>query len=214
MIKYEEVRAAKSGQTKNLVIMLHGVGSNSSDLISLADYLNLNQDTTFLSPNAPYEYDMAPTGFQWFSLRDRSTQSMYRALASEGQVFNNYIDKKLSEYDLSPADLIVLGFSQGAMLALHHLPRRNEPINSIIAVSGALIKPDVLAEEIKSKPDVLLIHGNQDPVVPFIAFEEAHQKLKSLGINCDTLIMHDTGHYINPKALQKIQDYLKHRNFI
>ena len=214
MIKYEEARIAKSGQTKNLVIMLHGVGSNSSDLIGLTDYLNLNHSTTYLSPNAPYEYDMAPTGFQWFSLRDRSIENMHKSLASEAQVLNNYIDKKLSEYNLSPSNLIVLGFSQGAMMALHHLPRRNEAINSIIAISGALIKPEALINDIKSKPDVLLIHGNQDQIVPFVAFEDAYLSLKALGLNCDTLIMQDTGHYINPKALQKIQDYLRSRNFL
>jgi len=214
MIKYEEKKLAQSKETKNLVIMLHGVGSNSSDLIGLVDYLNLNQHTTYLSPNAPYEYDMAPTGFQWFSLRDISEKAMYEAMSQEAHILDKYIDRKLEEYSLTSQNLIVLGFSQGAMMALHLLPRRENPINSIIAISGALINPTALKDNIKSKPEVLLIHGEEDQIVPFAAFNGTLQHLKSQGINCDSFIMEKTGHNINPPALQKIQKHLKDRNFI
>ena len=213
MIKHEEKKLAKSKKTKNLVIMLHGVGSNSSDLIGLVDYLNLNQHTTYLSPNAPHEYDMAPSGYQWFSLRDISEEAMYLAMKKEAKLLDDYIDNKLNEYNLKPENLIVLGFSQGAMIALHVFPRRNKPINSIIAISGALINPTILASEIISKPDVLLIHGNLDQVVPFAAFDGSRKHLAAVGINCDSFVMQDTGHNINPPALLKIQKYLKDRDF-
>jgi len=213
-IKYEEKRLAKSGQTKKLVIMLHGVGSNSNDLISLADYLNLNQYTTYLSPNAPYEYDMAPTGYQWFSLRDYSEKVLYSAISQEAHILDKYIDEKLNEYNLEPKDLIVLGFSQGSMIALYQIPRRHRPINAIIAISGALFNPAALKEEQKSKPDIFLIHGDRDQVVPFAAFNDAIKNLKQFEFKCNEFVMVGTGHNISTLALSKIESFLKERDFI
>jgi phospholipase/carboxylesterase len=214
MITHEETRLAKSGHTKKLILMLHGVGSNGSDLIDFADYLDLNQYTTYISPNAPHAYDMAPIGYQWFSLADRSINALYQGLLNSADYFHDYIDRKLLEFHLRPEDLIVIGFSQGAMMALHHMPRGSDPIGGVIAISGALINPDALASQIQSRPELLLIHGDQDEVVPFAAMSDAKSAFSSLGVLCDTFVMQHSGHNITQKALQQIHTYLERKNCV
>jgi phospholipase/carboxylesterase len=211
-IKLEEVRKAKSGQTNNLVILLHGVGSNASDLIELVDYLGVNLTTTYISPNAPTPYDMAPVGFQWFSLKDYSQQALYNELVKAAPVLEQYIEKKCTEYSLKHENVVVLGFSQGAMMALHCLPRLNNTVKAMIPIAGALINPNNLSNEIKSTPDTLLIHGEFDQVVPFAALEHSAAALKNHGINVEKFIMKLTGHSINSAALGEIKKFLEAKN--
>ncbi|MHA1597925.1 MAG: alpha/beta hydrolase, partial [Alphaproteobacteria bacterium] len=62
---------ASGGKPKQLVILLHGVGSDGNDLIGLAPHFaQVLPDALFASPDAPYAFDMAPVGYQWFSLLD------------------------------------------------------------------------------------------------------------------------------------------------
>ena len=207
-ITYEEHRTAKSGNTKKLVIMLHGIGSNAADLISLVDYLGVNNNTSYISPNAPTPYDMASVGFQWFSLKDYSEEALYRELTKAAPIFEKYLEEQIKKYSIDYNDVIVLGFSQGTMMALHSVPRLPHSIDSVIAISGALINSSALGEQDIWKPSILLIHGDADQVVPFAAFKHAANDLISLGFQVDGFVMNNTGHNINSAALNKIKDFL------
>lgn len=146
---------------KQLVLMLHGVGSDGNDLIGLAPFFQkVLPDALFLSPNAPFPYDMGPVGYQWFSIGDFSNETRLKGSREASPILDAFIDAKLEETGLAESELILIGFSQGTMMSLHTGLRRERPLAGILGFSGMLAGPDLLADEIKSRPPVLLTHGD------------------------------------------------------
>ena len=193
----------KSGNPpKQVVILLHGLGADGDDLIGLAPYFaELLPDAEFLSPHAPYPCDMAPYGRQWFSLRDFGHDAMLRGLEAVKPVFDSYLDAVLETRSLTEADIALVGFSQGTMLSLHCALRRSKPVAALLGYSGMLVAPDRLIGEITARPPVLLIHGDQDPVVPFEAMDLARRALDALGVPVAASARPGLGHSIDEEGL-------------
>jgi phospholipase/carboxylesterase len=193
----------KSGHPpKQVVILLHGLGADGDDLIGLAPYFaEMLPDAEFLSPHAPYPCDMAPYGRQWFSLRDFGQDAMLRGLEAVQPVFDSYLDAVLETRGLTEADIALIGFSQGTMLSLHGALRRGKPVAALLGYSGMLVAPDRLIGEITSRPPILLIHGDQDPVVPFEAMDLAWRALDALGVPAVALARPGLGHSIDEEGL-------------
>ena len=168
---------------KQLVIMLHGVGSDGEDLIGLAPYFQkVLPDAKFVSPNAPFTFDMAPTGYQWFSLQDMSPGARLLGAQSAAPALDAYISQQLEDAGLTDDKLVLVGFSQGTMMALYVGFRRAREMAGIIGYSGMLVGEELLAEDAKSKPPVLLVHGDADDVVPVDALPLAVAGLEAAGI--------------------------------
>ena len=156
------------GKPRRLVILLHGLGADGNDLIGLQQYwARLLPDAEFVSPNAPFPCDMAPHGYQWFSVQDRSPPSVLAGVRASAPSLDAYIDEELEKRGLEPGDAALVGFSQGTMMSLFVGLRREKPLAGILGYSGRLIAADLLPNEIRSRPPVLLVHGTADPVVPF-----------------------------------------------
>src|SRR5260370_27323072 len=169
-------RQSSGGAPRRLVILLHGLGADGNDLIGLAPvWAKLLPDAEFLAPNAPFPYDMAPYGFQWFSLQDRSPETVLAGVRATAPMLDAFIDDALAARGLSETDLALVGFSQGTMMSLYVGLRRPKPVAGILGYSGALIGAESLAAEIRSRPRVLLVHGDADPVVPFSALALAEK---------------------------------------
>lgn len=194
---------AKSGVTKQLVILLHGLGADGNDLFGLVPYFTDNlPDAHFISPNAPFPCDMAPYGRQWFSLMVREETPILAGLRNAEPILNDFIDNKLKGLGLEDKDLAIIGFSQGTMLALHTALRRAKPIGGVLGYSGALVAPHLLKDEIKSHPPICLVHGEEDEVVPFDAFSQAISVLQKLGENVQGYSREGLGHGIDPAGMQ------------
>ncbi len=188
----------------SIVIFLHGYGSNGDDLIGLApNWRAILPNTVFLSPNAPEKTPMAPNGYQWFPLSTLAKSERETGVYKAAPTLNAYIDKVLAEYDLSEDRLALVGFSQGTMMALHVAPRRAKQLACVLGYSGALAAPHKLVDESKSKPPVMLIHGESDDVIPFPAMFEAVGALEALGLEVEKHISKNTPHGIAPDGLQK-----------
>ena len=80
-----------------------------------------------------------------------------------------------------PEQVVLFGFSQGTMMALHVAPRREDEVAGIVAFSGRLLNPESLADEVVSRPPVLLIHGDRDDVVPPQSLQQAAEALQGAG---------------------------------
>ncbi|HML11253.1 MAG TPA: dienelactone hydrolase family protein [Stellaceae bacterium] len=188
---------------KQLVILLHGLGADGNDLIGLAPYwAPLLPDAEFLSPNAPFPCDMAPFGYQWMSARDPAPEARLAGARAAASILNDFIDESLEARSLSDSDLALVGFSQGTMMSLFVGPRRERQLAGIVGFSGRLIAPQLLNEEISSRPPILLIHGTDDPMVPYSSMPEAEGALRAAGVSVQTLTCSGIGHSIDGKGLQ------------
>lgn len=186
-----------------LVVFLHGLGADGHDLISLAPLLEpLLPGAAFVSPHAPFACDMAPMGRQWFSLRDRDPDLLLAGVAAAAPGLDAFLDKELERLGLSDDRLALVGFSQGTMTALHVALRRPRPCAVVVGFSGALLKPEVLGEEIRSRPPVLLVHGDADEVVPFQALALAEEALELNGVPVAAYRRPGLGHGIDQEGLQ------------
>ena len=193
---------ARSGKTRSLVILLHGLGSDGNDLIGLAPFWAPQlPDTAFVSPNAPFPCDMAPYGFQWFSLQDRSPGRILAGVQAAAPILDGFIDRELERHALDESRLALVGFSQGCMMSLYVAPRRAKPVAQVLGYSGRLIGPDLLKTEAKSKPPVLLVHGTADEIVPFDSLAASEAGLKAAGIPVETLARPGLPHSIDEPGL-------------
>lgn len=191
------------GAAKRLVILLHGLGADGNDLIGLAPYwAPLLPDAEFVSPNAPFPCDMAPFGYQWMSVRDPSPEARLAGARAAGAILNDFIDEALEARGLTESELALVGFSQGTMMSLYVGPRREKQLAGIVGFSGRLIAPRLLSDEIRSRPPILLVHGTDDPMVPYASMPEAENALKAAGVSVDTLACPGIGHSIDGDGLQ------------
>jgi phospholipase/carboxylesterase len=205
-------KAAHSGQAKSLVIFLHGYGADGADLLSLADVLGPHlPDTSFVAPDAPDRVPGAPFGCQWFSIPrfDGSTEDQSRAgLARSAEDLTAFLSQRAAEEGLPLSAVALFGFSQGAMMAMHVAPRLGVPLAGVVAISGRLVVPERLAGEVISRPSVLLIHGDQDEVVPFGNMAFAGEELTKAGFEVFGHVMKGSGHGIAPDGLQVALGFL------
>ena len=199
-----------SRTVKRLVVFLHGVGADGNDLISLSGMFAPSlPDTQFLSPNAPFAFDMAPFGYQWFSLQDRSPTTLLQGVKAAAPILNHYIDTMRDRFSLTDSAIALVGFSQGTMTALYTALRRPQPLAGIVGFSGALIGEHLLKEETRTKPPICLIHGEEDEVVPFDALGHAQTQLALHGVEVSAHARSRLGHGIDPEGIDIATQFLK-----
>lgn len=201
---------------RSALVFLHGYGADAHDLMGLADPLAPHlPGTAFLSVHAPEPCRNAPWGRQWFPIPwlDGSSEAEARAgLLAAAADLDAWLDETLAAEGLPPGRVALCGFSQGAMMALQVAPRRPEPLAGIVACSGRLLVPDLLAAEARSRPPVLLLHGDRDDVVPFAAMAEAERALRAAGwTDLSTYTMRGTPHGIAPDGLGAAVAFLRDR---
>ena len=206
-------RAARSGRTRSLVVLLHGYGADGADLLGLADPLGPHlPDTAFVAPDAPEPCRGNPFGFQWFPiprLDGSSAEEAEAGRARSAAAIDAFLDARLAEEGLAPEALALIGFSQGTMMALQVAPRRAAPVAGIVGFSGRLIAPERLAAEAAVTPPVLLVHGDADEMVPFAAMGEAADALAAAGFEVYTHASRGVGHGIAPDGLSLALQFLR-----
>lgn len=209
-------KGPRSGSTRSGVVFLHGYGANGADLLGLADVLGDHlPDTLFVAPDAPESIPGMPFGLQWAPIPwiDGSSEEVAeRAFLAAAADVDAFLDALIADEDLLPEQVALFGFSQGTMLALHVAPRRPDPLAGVVAFSGRLLAPERLADEVKSRPPVLLIHGDSDDLVPPAALPEAAEALQTAGWrDVYAHVMKGTGHGISPDGLGVALAFLRDR---
>ena len=207
-------RPAASGAADSLVIFLHGYGADGNDLIGLAEPMAPHlPNTRFLAPNAPERCPGNPFGYQWFPIPwlDGTPEAVARASAVRAfAALDAWLDAAAAE-GIGPDRTVLFGFSQGTMMALHVGLRRATPFAGIVGFSGRLLDPELLASEIASRPPVLLVHGDQDPVVPFESLAAAEAALAAAGVPTHAHVSPGMAHGIAPDGLGLAVGFIRDR---
>lgn len=208
-------RDAASGKAESLVIFLHGYGADGNDLLGLADPMAPHlPNTVFVAPNAPEICPMNPMGYQWFPIPwidGSSEEAAMTGMAAAVKDLNAFLDTLLESEGMRPDQVVLVGFSQGTMMSLHVAPRRSEPFAGVVGFSGRLMMPESLEDEVVSRPPVLLIHGDQDDVVPPQSLPEAANGLTAAGFEVFVHVMKGTGHGIAPDGLGVSLAFIRQR---
>lgn len=198
----------KSGvQPKQLVVILHGYGADGENLIDLGQYWSdILPDAEFIAPNGLDPCEMG-IGYQWFGLKDFTPFNIRAGLDRATPKVAEWIKSELQARSLSPEALSLVGFSQGTMLSLDlmfHIPK----VRNILGYSGAFYPPvaKVLSDPL---PNVMLVHGDMDMVVPYMALNEALKNLCQYGLAPRELTCRGLGHSIDVQGLQAGAEFLK-----
>lgn len=187
---------------KQLVVFLHGLGADGSDLIGLVPlFAETFPEAHFISPHAPFPCDMAPFGRQWFSLLDRREAPIVAGIQIAHPILDHFLDQQLARFGLTDSQLFLVGFSQGTMMALHTAPRRSKACAGVLGFSGALMGGELLSHEAKTKPPICLVHGMEDEVVPFAALARAEALLQAADIPIETHAQPGLAHGISPEGI-------------
>jgi phospholipase/carboxylesterase len=205
------------GPARQLVVFLHGYGADGNDLIELGRaWQGLLPDAAFVSPNAPERCAQSPTGRQWFSLTFRDPNERWIGVNKAAPTLEQFIGAELTRNNLASNALALVGFSQGTMMALHVGLRRVVAPAAIVGYSGLFVlpdgaEPDAVAADIKSRPPILLVHGDRDDLIPPQALLMSAQYLANLDIPAEWHMSAGIGHGIDEEGLRQGGDFLARR---
>ncbi len=208
--------APRSGRARQLVVFLHGYGADGNDLIEIGRaWQPLLPDAAFVSPHAPEPCGLAPVGRQWFALTFRDPNERWIGVRQARPTLERFIAGELRRLELAPSALALVGFSQGTMMALHVGLRSAAPPAAIVGYSGLLVAPpdgdlDAFAAEISARPPVLLVHGEDDDLIPAQALFQAAQGLAALDVPVQWHLSAGIGHGIDPEGLRHGGEFLAH----
>ena len=196
-------------EPNSLVILLHGIGADAFDLIPLAKHWALTlKKTKFYSLHAPYPCKLTPSGKQWFDLEDRDQTRILKEIELVKPMIITFLKRKLKDYNLQYKDLMLVGFSQGTMVALNLTLTMKEEVRGVLGYSGGVILTKSGKIEIISKPNICLVHGKNDEVVPKKMMETTKIILKDNNIDVDTHLIENLGHSIDQNGLEIGQNFL------
>src|SRR5690554_5046141 len=135
--------APQSGEPpRQLVVLLHGYGADGNDLMALGQHWGpLLPEALFVAPHAPEACGMSSAGFQWFDVElegDRLAGRQAGVVAAR-PVLLGFLSDLWSQTGRGPRETLLVGFSQGAMMALHVGLSLPEPLLGIVAFSGAFV---------------------------------------------------------------------------
>lgn len=189
------------GAAKQLVVLLHGYAADGDDIISLGkQWQRMLPDAAFAAPSAPEFCSSPPMGFEWFDTSSADPADHWRGVQAATPALNAFIDGELAAYALDGWALAIAGFSQGAIMALHVGLRRQPGPTAIASLSGTLIGVDKLEEEIESRPEVMLIHGDRDQIIPLQALQYAQTALQREGVPVRAHIAQGIAHDIDGES--------------
>ena len=198
----------KGNSTKFLVFFLHGWGSDGNDLIQIGEiWKSKLLDTTFIAPNGPEVCGGNPHGRQWFDILSNNDTEALKGLHQSYLDLKSFIDTNLKKYKLADDKYFLVGFSQGTMLAIYTSLR--EKLLGVVGYSGAFLG-NLPKEEIKNN-DYLLLHGQNDTIVPIAKMHNAVEKLEPVAKTLIKKIYNDLEHSINEEGIIEGLNFINER---
>ena len=192
------------------VILLHGYGGDGNDISAVTlNWKRFLPETIFLCPDGHEECPINPNGFQWFNLDNDDPVYIIEETIKAEKKLNVFINEIKTEYNLSNSKICISGFSQGCMMSINLGLATEESFNCIVGFSGKIIDKEDISKRIKSKTKMLLIHGDEDVVVPPSSLLEAKDFLIRHKVNIETKMIKNCGHHIPIEASSIALKYIK-----
>ena len=204
------INPSSKSSPKNAVILCHGYGGDGNDISILANYWKtFLPDTLFVCPDAPEVCKVNPTGFQWFDLMDQTDDEILsKSLIAENKL-DNLINEIINQNKLSFKDIALVGFSQGCMISLQTALKKKDQIKCLVGYSGKILNIKHLNQNINSKPEIFLMHGDKDAVVPVNFLLEAKEFFNQNSYKIQTKIFNNCEHRIPTEGSSLGLEFLK-----
>lgn len=198
-----EIDPASGGPARQLIVFLHGYGADGNDLISLGQYFaQVAPDAAFISPNAPARCEGAPFGYQWYDVWMQDRDQRLAAIRNAAAILDNFLTGQLARRGLGEENMVLIGFSQGTMMSLFVAPRREKAVAGIVGYSGRMEAPELLADEIRSRPPVVMVHGDSDELLAVSEMDNAAAALRENDVEIETHVRPGLGHGIDEHGIR------------
>ena len=203
------IKPEKGKDINNAVVLLHGYGGDGKDISMLTlNWKRHMPNTIFICPNGHEPCAINPAGYQWFDLtKDDPNYILTESLKAEEKL-NKFLDEIKKEYNFDNDKITLSGFSQGCMMSINVGLTSEKPFSSIVGFSGKIINPDNLKIRRKNFTSTLLIHGDQDDIVPPTHLLEAKDFLLRESVNVETHLIKNCGHHIPIESSSIAMNYI------
>jgi len=204
------IKSEEHEKIESAIILLHGYGGDGKDISMLTlNWKRFLKNTIFLCPDAHELCKINPSGFQWFDLNTEDTEYILIESKKAENKLKQYIEEIKLEYKLKNSQICISGFSQGCMMSINVGLTSKESFNCIVGFSGKIIDKYDLSSRIKTKTKILMIHGDQDSIVPPSSLLDAKDFLIRHKINIETLMIKNCDHHIPIEASSAALKFIK-----
>lgn len=201
-------------QAAQLILLFHGVGATAQSMAPLGlAYAQAFPQALVVALDSPYPSELAPGGRQWFSVTDITEENRAQRVAAALPAFEYAVRYWQQRAGVDAAGTALVGFSQGAIMALASALRPEPVAARVIALAGRFAR---LPEQALHEGATLhLLHGKTDAVIPYRHAIEGAMRLRSLGADFTADVLPFVGHELHPElmalAVQRLQEHIPAR---
>jgi len=193
-----------------VLVLLHGLGADEGDLMGLTP--ELDPRLLIVSIRAPLEYGNG--GYAWFEIRwtANGPEADSEQALSSLELLVATLEHLPDGLGVTPSQLLLGGFSQGAMMSVGVALLRPELVAGVVSMSGRLL-PEFLPAELPAtlaKVPFLVQHGTQDQVLPVAGSRQVRDELERAGCAV-TYREYPMGHEINLRSLADVRQWIAGR---
>tara|TARA_Y100001970_G_scaffold254640_1_gene330569 strand:- start:335 stop:994 length:660 start_codon:yes stop_codon:yes gene_type:complete len=195
------VKPIAGQEIKNIVVLLHGYGGDGNDIAQVTlNWKRFLPNTLFICPNAPEVCSINSSGYQWFDLSQDNEEFIVKESNKNELILKKFLYEVKEKFSLPNSKICLSGFSQGCMMSINAGLTSDEKYSGILGFSGKIISKKELSKRIINKPEILLIHGENDDIVPCVKSLEAKDFLERNKVPVKLEIIKNCGHHIPIEA--------------
>jgi len=193
---------------RRLVILLHGVGSSGADMATLGQmWRERFPDTAFVAPDGTEPFDLGANGRQWFSVAGVTEGNRLPRVEAALGALLDFVEAERSRAGVAPAEMVLVGFSQGSIMALHLAMAFPDRCGAVLAYAGRIATPVPTPGE--ARPPVLMIGGEQDAIMSPSVVRASAAHLRAAGFPVEEHVLPGLTHTISAAGEQLGRAFLE-----
>ena len=204
------IKPESGKEIKNIIVLLHGYGGDGNDISQVTlNWKRFLPNTLFVCPNAPEKCLISPSGYQWFDLSKDNDEFILNESKKNEIILKKFWNEVKEKFSVPNSKICLSGFSQGCMMSLNVGLTSEKEFSCIVGFSGKIINMQDLSSRIKNKTNILMIHGENDPIVPPNNLLEAEDFFIRNKIKIETLMIKNCDHHIPVQASSAALNFIK-----